>query len=493
MPALRQVGYNRFRKKPGVLVSLRSAHTSTSSKERFVKALSFAFLGFATSLLVCTDLQSATSGSDLSGRWEVTTSYPGGSFVAGLDLAVEAGKYSGKSGYLVPDGYWYKYSGALQADGLHLQILGPDGKTEIGSLVLGLYGVELTGKGLIHDVPVTLLAHRPMQRPANAPRVYDFTPQVYYTTFSGGHPPALHIFPGDTVRTKTVDSSGGGENAAQRTLPGNPQTGPFYIEGAMIGDTIAVHFNKIRPNRDTADQYRATIGPQVLPPGFSQEPTADWSNVWKLDRDHGTATPERPSERLKNFSVKLIPMLGCVAVAPYWKQAIGTSDLGPFGGNLDYNGIREGMTLYLPVYQAGAMLSMGDGHAQQGDGEITGQGFETSMDVEFTVDLIPNQLLDQPWAENDEYIMVSGIGGSLDHALQNATAGLSNWLKSYYRLNASEIATVLAPSIHYDIAEVGDPEAHVVAKIRKDVLSQLPKPPSPSSVFCQPRWGCRVE
>jgi hypothetical protein len=129
MPALRQVGYNRFRKAPGVLASLRIAHTPTTSKERFVKTLSFAFLAFATSLLVSADLQSATSAPDLSGRWEVTTSYPGGSFVAGLDLAVEAGKYSGKSGYLVPDSYWYKYSGALQDDGLHLQILGPDGKT----------------------------------------------------------------------------------------------------------------------------------------------------------------------------------------------------------------------------------------------------------------------------------------------------------------------------------------------------------------------------
>ena len=89
--------------------------------------------------------------------------------------------------------------------------------------------------------------------------------------------------------------------------------------------------------------------------------------------------------------------------------------------------------------------------------------------------------------------MISGIGGSPNQALQNATAGLSNWLKSYYRLSASEIATILAPSIHYDIAEVADPQAHVVAKIRKDVLSQLPKPPAPSSVFCQPRWGCRVE
>jgi acetamidase/formamidase len=462
-------------------------------KEWLVKVSSSGFLTFATSLLVFTDVQSATNAAYLTGRWEVTTTYPGGSLVAGLDLAVEAGTYTGKSGYLVPDHYWYKYSGTVQNDGLHLQILTPDGESGVGSLVLTVHGVKLSGRGVIHDVPVTLSGQRPPQRPANAPTVHDFTPQVYYTTFSGGYPPALHLFPGDTVRTKTVDSSGRGENAAQHTLPGNPQTGPFYIEGAMIGDTIAVHFNKIRPNRDTADQYRAALDPHVLPPGYAQEPNADWSNVWKLDRGQGTATPERPSERLKNFTVKLVPMLGCVAVAPYWKQAIGTSDLGPFGGNLDYNGIREGMTLYLPVYQAGAMLSMGDGHAQQGDGEITGSGFETSMDVEFTVDLIQNQLLDQPWAENDEYIMVSGIGGSLNQALQNATAGLSNWLKSYYRLSASEIATVLAPSIQYDIAEVADPQAHVVAKIRKDVLSQIPKPPPPTSVFCRPQWGCRLE
>ena len=458
-----------------------------------MKVLAFGFLTFGTWFLIYADAQSATGAPGLTGRWEVTTSYPEGSFVAGLDLAADGRTFTGRSGYLVPDGYWYKYSGTVQNDGLHLQILGPDGKTGIGSLVLNLHGVTLSGRGVIHDVAVTVSARRPLQRPANAPRMHNFTPQVYYTTFSGGHPPALHIFPGDTVRTKTVDCCGGGENTAQHTLPGNPQTGPFYIEGAMIGDTIAVHFNRIRPNRDTADQYRATLDPHVLPPGYSQEPAAGWSNVWRLDSEHSTATPVAPSDKLKSFSVKLIPMLGCVAVAPYWKQAIGTSDLGPFGGNLDYNEIREGMTLYLPVYQAGAMLSMGDGHAQQGDGEITGQGFETSMDVEFTVDLIPNQLLDQPWAENDEYIMVSGIGGSLTEALQNATAGLSNWLKSYYRLNASEIATVLAPSIHYDVASVAGAQAHVVAKIRKDVLNQLPKPPSPSSVFCQPRWGCMVD
>jgi amidase len=188
--------------------------------------------------------------------------------------------------------------------------------------------------------------------------------------------------------------------------------------------------------------------------------------------------------------VKLDPMLGCVGVAPYWNQATASSDLGPFGGNLDYNQVREGTTLYLPVYQAGALLTLGDGHALQGDGEITGQGLETSMDVEFTVSLIRDQLLDQPWAENDEYIMVSGVGGSLNNALQVATAGLSNWLESYYGLDSAEVATSLANTIHYDIAEIGDPQVHVVAKIGKAALSQLSKPQSPPTIFCQANWGC---
>jgi acetamidase/formamidase len=423
------------------------------------------------------------------GRWEVTTTYPGGSFVAGLDLNAEGGRYSGSSGYLVPDFFPYRYSGDLQKDRLHLQVLAPDGKTAIGDLLLTTRAGSLVGNGMLHDIAITISGRRPLERPINAPKVIDFVPRVYYTTFSGANPPALYIFPGDTVRTTTVDAGGGGKDGLQ-TLPGNPQTGPFYIEGAMIGDTVAVHFNKIRLNRDSAFQYRAGLSPNVLPPGYQQELVENWSNLWKLDRERGIATPVNPSDKLKQFAVKLIPMLGCVGVAPYWKQAIGTAALGPFGGNMDYNQIREGTTLYMPVFQAGALLTIGDGHALQADGEITGQGFETSMDVEFTVNLIRNQLLDQPWAENDEYIMVSGIGGSLTDALQYATAGLSNWLKSYYRLNSAEIATVMAASIRYDIAEVVDPQVHVVAKIRKDALSQISKPAGPSSVFCQAGWGC---
>jgi amidase len=443
------------------------------------------------SMLVSVNALGAGDESSLAGRWEVTTSYPGGSYVAGLVLAVNQDNYTGRSGWLVPDWSVFYYTGARENHGARLNINYKDGR-QIGELSIKADRGTLSGTGTIHGIAVTLVGHRPLTRPPNALQEHTFAPQVYYRSFSGANPPALHIFPGDTVRTKTVDANGADEFGVSRSLPLNPQTGPFYVEGAMPGDTIAIHFNKIRPNRDTASQSRGALSPGVLPPGYKQETVNNWSSTWKLDRAQGTATPDKPSDKLKNFKVKLIPMLGCVSVAPYWNLANSTAELGQYGGNMDYNQIVEGTTLYLPVYQAGALLTVGDGHALQEDGEITGNGFETSMDVEFTVDLVPNELLDQPWAENDEYIMVSGIAGSLNDALQIATAGLSNWLKSYYRLNSAEIATVLASSIHYDIATVVDPQVHVVAKIRKDVLTQIPKPEKPSDMFCQASWGCAL-
>jgi acetamidase/formamidase len=130
----------------------------------------------------------------------------------------------------------------------------------------------------------------------------------------------------------------------------------------------------------------------------------------------------------------------------------------------------------MPVFQPGALLFVGDGHATQGDGELTGNALETSMDVEFTADLIRGKSLGQPRVENREYVMVSGIGGSLNDALQSATTGMARWLEDEYKLNPGEIAMVLGSSMRYDIAEVVDPQVHVVAKLSKSVLAQIPKP-----------------
>ena len=181
----------------------------------------------------------------------------------------------------------------------------------------------------------------------------------------------------------------------------------------------------------------------------------------------------KPSEHLKNFRVKLQPMLGCVAVAPPDRQSFRSGWLGSWGGNMDYNGLREGATLYLPVHQNGALLSVADGHAAQGDGELTGDALETSMDVEFTVNLIQGTSTGGPRVETDEYIMAMGIANSLPEALKQATTQLARWLERDYHLTPNETAIVLGTSIRYDIAEIVDPQVNIVAKIGKAALAQL--------------------
>jgi len=114
---------------------------------------------------------------------------------------------------------------------------------------------------------------------------------------------------------------------------------------------------------------------------------------------------------------------------------------------MDYNQIREGSTVYLPVSAPGALLFIGDGHAAQGDGELTGNALETSMDVEFTVDVIKGQATGGPRAENDESLMSSGIGNSFTDALQLATTQLVNWLQTEYKLQPNEAAVVLGTAM----------------------------------------------
>ena len=129
------------------------------------------------------------------------------------------------------------------------------------------------------------------------------------------------------------------------------------------------------------------IVPRALSPQLAVKVKDGGKSVrWHLDRARGVATPAEPGEHMKAYSVPLRPMLGCVGVAPGFAAApVATGDSGRFGGNMDFNEIVEGATVYLPVQQPGALLYFGDAHAAQGDGELTGDALETSMDVEVTV------------------------------------------------------------------------------------------------------------
>jgi acetamidase/formamidase len=142
---------------------------------------------------------------------------------------------------------------------------------------------------------------------------------------------------------------------------------------------------------------------------------------------------------------------------------------------MDYNQIVEGTTLYLPVNHPGALLFVGDGHAAQGDGELTGDALETSMDIEFTVDVIEGRSTGHPLAENDEYLISLGIGGSLDQALQMATSGLMRWLERDYKLAPSDAAVVIGFAIKYDIVDLVGTQVSIAAKLPKSALAKLRK------------------
>jgi amidase len=253
-------------------------------------------------------------------------------------------------------------------------------------------------------------------------------------------------------------------------------TGPFFVEGALPGDTLVVKLNRVRTNRDWAASGQSVVG-NALAPGYlmNLNRAKNFSSRWKLDREKGVAYLEKPTDPLKALTIPLQPMLGCVGVAPPGRDVIATRDSGVFGGNMDYNQIREGTTVYLPVFQDGALLFMGDGHAAQGDGELTGDALETSMEFEFTVDVIQEKSIGGPRAENADYLMAIGIGGSLEQALQRATTDMARWLESDLKLNSTESAMLLGFAIKYDVADLVGTQVSIVAKIPKSVVAQLKK------------------
>jgi acetamidase/formamidase len=359
-----------------------------------------------------------------------------------------------------------------------------EGKNERGGDVKAsgsIQGQEIRGTIHMDGDDLEWRAYRESPRPASAPAVHNFEPKEFHRFFSGAIPPALHIYPGDTVKTWTVDAGGVDAAGKRRSNGGNPETGPFYIEGALPGDVLAIKLNRVRLNRDSAISS-AGIAATALNPYYnaSLEKVKDFKSDWTLDRERGVARLKEPTDKLKNFTIPLRPMLGCIGVAPPGDMVYRSGFLGAFGGNMDYNEMREGVTIYLPVFKPGALLFVGDGHAAQGDGELTGNALETSMDVEFTVNLLRDGARGQngPRAENEDYLMAMGIGGSLNEALQTSTTELSKWLARDYGLNPAEISAVLGSSMRYDIAEVVDPYVNVVAKISKKALIPLAKVPA---------------
>ena len=302
-----------------------------------------------------------------------------------------------------------------------------------------------------------------------------FEPKVFYNTFSGAHPPALRIKPGDRVNTYTIDAGGKDATGTQRGQGPNPQTGPFYIEGAEPGDTLVVHLLRLETNRSTG-YSGSLLAPYSVDPVFLRTEALREAKqlTWQIDKQKAIATLEPGDYKGPRLELPLRPMLGCIGTAPSNKAAIPTSYPDNFGGNMDYNGMGAGVTVMLPVFEPGALLFLGDGHARQGDGEVTGGAIETSLDVDFSVDLIKKKRINWPRLENMDFIMVLGSSRAINEAMQHANTELMRWLMADYGFDERGASLLMGQAMELEISNVVDPEFTIVAKMRKRYLG----PPS---------------
>ncbi len=427
-----------------------------------------------TSLTLSSLLLSAFPFTSLAAdQWILATDLWGNSARQTLDLDVQGTRVSGTLGgdpitgslngaqlkftATGSDGQVYHYDGRI--DGSHMQGRSDEPDTNNRSA------------RATHDFS----AWRVPSRPDKAPRLHHFTPGDYSNTFSADRAPALVIWPGDSVQTRTLDSGGVDEHGITRALFGNPQVGPFFVAGAEPGDTLAITISSLKLNRDYADSLDGIVGRLKTPRIATETATLGKPVRWELDRVRGIARPQGASGALKHFEIPVKPMLGGLAVAPgFGYPPFSTGDTGDFGGNMDFNAVAEGNTVYLEVQQPGALLYVGDGHALQGDGETSQWALETSLDVVLKVELIKKQPIATPRVESPTQIMTLGQAGSSDDALRLATSGMLQWLRQSYGLDMSQATQVLGVAVQYNVVNLAGRSVGVAAKIDKAVLKGLP-------------------
>jgi acetamidase/formamidase len=297
----------------------------------------------------------------------------------------------------------------------------------------------------------------------------------------GGAAPVRHVSPGSRIVTWTEDCYDGavtkpGDLPTKVQTPGhdNPQTGPFYIDGAEPGDTLAIRIEKLEPAREygisssfpgfgalNGSDRTAMLGPDL--------PETVW--FYRIDRARGVARAQSQDGK-RSWEVPLAPFLGCLGVAPSGGEVRSTIVPDNFGGNMDCPEVRAGNTVFLQVRVPGALLSFGDGHYAMGDGEIIGTAIEGAMNVEVTVDLIKRRETPWPRIENADWMMSVGAARPLEDAARIAFKDMVQWVREKTGLSEMDAYQFVSQNAQAPIVEIVDPLYTVLVKIP---LSRLPR------------------
>ncbi|MEU3030214.1 acetamidase/formamidase family protein [Streptomyces incarnatus] len=312
------------------------------------------------------------------------------------------------------------------------------------------------------------------------PRILTVRPQPdeYAWTF-GGAAPVARIAPGTVLDVFTEDCFAGRVRSEKDLVSEvcefpflNPQTGPFHIEGAEPGDTVAVHFVSIEPARDWAASTTVPLFGALTSTHATaslQPPLPERVWIWELDRARRTALFRARDSDFER-ELPLEPMHGTVGVAPANLEVRSALVPDAHGGNMDTPEMRAGVTCYLGVNVEGALLSLGDGHARQGEGETCGVAVECAMNTVVIVDLLKGVATPWPRLESDTHIVSTGSARPLEDAFRISQADLVRWLVSDYGFSELDAYQFATQTVESPLANVCDTNYTCVAKLRKEWL-----------------------
>jgi acetamidase/formamidase len=280
--------------------------------------------------------------------------------------------------------------------------------------------------------------------------------------FSRESPAALTFDPGDRVVVKSLDARGflerqrePGEEVPRMFTPGRGHclTGPIDVRGAEPGTVLAVRFESLTPAgwgwtaaaaKDTWLNRR--LGVAGGPPVWLL-----WDLDWDGENQAGTGTSDRGQ------TVSLAPFLGVVGLPP--AQAGEHSTLPPRtvgGGNIDCRDLVAGSTLYLPVTVPGAHLLLGDGHAAQGHGEVSGTAIECGMTTEVVLDVRTEAPVPGIHAETPSGRITFGFHEDLNEAMADALEAMVIWLQSLYDLDKTTALALASPAVDLRVTQVAN-------------------------------------
>jgi acetamidase/formamidase len=302
----------------------------------------------------------------------------------------------------------------------------------------------------------------------------DPLPTTTAEVFSRDLPPVLTVDPGDTIVLRSLNASG---HLRPQTFPGEKVpvmagkghrghclTGPVAVRGAVPGQVLAVRFMSLRPDPWGYTVAAARDTPLTRRLGLHEGPPA-WL-LWQIDPDAGTAVSDQ------GHTVAIAPFHGVTGVA--WDEPGEHSTIPPRpvgGGNIDCKELVAGSVLYLPVAVPGALLSIGDGHAAQGDGEVAGTAIECGMTTEVQLELVTGRPVPGVHAETPAGQITFGFSPDLNAAMGDALEAMLTWLQASYGLAKATALALASPVLDLRITQVANQSWGVHALLPAGAIS----------------------